>query len=775
VKPCSKRTNSASGAKWLKVAERLARSIVEKYGRKYQIIDGFIIEGSRTNKLLRASVIEPAGYIAWDYVIPVSDTGAVSIVGRKVMRDQLALGSSENPIPGPIRFDAGSNATGMNASLGPRAGAVESLDVGLSRGNAASLVAAPDVQVFELTATPLSAHAPIEVAGGYMAHGQTHFQKVKIEPEGTGAGQLALGNPDIWKSDRRPPTNVLFSFSLVHGAYPASVTLSSDVVDTRREIKVAGAPGLGLHIDTLWIEQYLGNGARCVYEEMVSFGGNEALPLGTYRSFPLSPFKGLTPDNLVLTNLTGIFDTSDFRYITPWAVGLPLVVSDERVVWRVLTRYQGSKQDPKEVQQLWRLLALDVEVVRDDEGFPQATVIRRRDFSALNFVNPDDRAKPYTYEDPNDPEGGYTDINTGPENGVYGWVPHTFGQPAVGAGATAVVPFVTIGLVREDELDPETGGSAINRRCGRWRNVVLNADGEFVELMEPHELADRYLVGLDVVTGLGSRRQLYFGGAMVNGEPLYINPHSANGTVVLNARTMQLSQFPGGNDGFGIPSAGIVIGIDARTFQQTSHLARNSVCWYGGNKVAFPAQLIAPDIPSLPGDGGTDGGGDPVGPPDSDIENVAPQPYLLATMDVTTGIMEVVGTFFTSAEVGSYIYGVVRLGDIDEEVEFYTASRQYYFTKPHMVQRWIPATDDRPEVTGIIMMAAYQMNPNPSPANNFGYEQRPGRGKISFDGGVTWISMFSSGTAGRSLWYAGSDIFRPEFGELWFSEPEEEA
>lgn len=61
--PCSKSTNGVYAARYLKHAERNARSIQINAGVKRNIMDGCIIEGKRIGSLLKATVIEPTGEI----------------------------------------------------------------------------------------------------------------------------------------------------------------------------------------------------------------------------------------------------------------------------------------------------------------------------------------------------------------------------------------------------------------------------------------------------------------------------------------------------------------------------------------------------------------------------------------------------------------------------------------------------------------------------------------------------------------------------------------
>lgn len=61
--PCSKSTNGAYAARYLRRAESNARTLQINSGVKRNIIDGCIIEGKRNGSLLKATVIEPTGEI----------------------------------------------------------------------------------------------------------------------------------------------------------------------------------------------------------------------------------------------------------------------------------------------------------------------------------------------------------------------------------------------------------------------------------------------------------------------------------------------------------------------------------------------------------------------------------------------------------------------------------------------------------------------------------------------------------------------------------------
>lgn len=63
--PCSKIITDSYSARWIKHAEGMARSITMNSGIKNKIIDGCIVQGKRSGRNLRASVIEPKGRIAF--------------------------------------------------------------------------------------------------------------------------------------------------------------------------------------------------------------------------------------------------------------------------------------------------------------------------------------------------------------------------------------------------------------------------------------------------------------------------------------------------------------------------------------------------------------------------------------------------------------------------------------------------------------------------------------------------------------------------------------
>src|SRR5690606_1867813 len=53
-----RRTNTASGAYLLKRAEALARSIVARFGKRTEVIDGYIVEGKRVGEQRIATVLD---------------------------------------------------------------------------------------------------------------------------------------------------------------------------------------------------------------------------------------------------------------------------------------------------------------------------------------------------------------------------------------------------------------------------------------------------------------------------------------------------------------------------------------------------------------------------------------------------------------------------------------------------------------------------------------------------------------------------------------------
>lgn len=69
--PCKKITNGAYAARYLKRADRLARSIKSNSGKKTNIIDGCILQGSKTGRVMSASSIEPPGKILSCYATSI--------------------------------------------------------------------------------------------------------------------------------------------------------------------------------------------------------------------------------------------------------------------------------------------------------------------------------------------------------------------------------------------------------------------------------------------------------------------------------------------------------------------------------------------------------------------------------------------------------------------------------------------------------------------------------------------------------------------------------
>lgn len=56
-----RRSNTASGAYLLKRAERLARTVVPRYGKKTEFVDGYLVEGKRTGNIEVATVLDLPG------------------------------------------------------------------------------------------------------------------------------------------------------------------------------------------------------------------------------------------------------------------------------------------------------------------------------------------------------------------------------------------------------------------------------------------------------------------------------------------------------------------------------------------------------------------------------------------------------------------------------------------------------------------------------------------------------------------------------------------
>lgn len=114
--PCKKVATSKRSAKFLKQAERMARSIRGGAGAKHLVADGCIIQGKKCGRLLTASVIEPNGFL-------YSSPFGVSSIG-----DQLELGvfgnsdtlSQPDSVPKELLLSDARLFEGESMVFGPR-------------------------------------------------------------------------------------------------------------------------------------------------------------------------------------------------------------------------------------------------------------------------------------------------------------------------------------------------------------------------------------------------------------------------------------------------------------------------------------------------------------------------------------------------------------------------------------------------------------------------------------------------------------------------------
>lgn len=84
ILPCRKATNGVYASRYLNRAERLAKSIKSKYGKKTNIIDGCIVQGAKANKTISASSIElPSGVLSsLTCILPSNDIVHGGIAGH---------------------------------------------------------------------------------------------------------------------------------------------------------------------------------------------------------------------------------------------------------------------------------------------------------------------------------------------------------------------------------------------------------------------------------------------------------------------------------------------------------------------------------------------------------------------------------------------------------------------------------------------------------------------------------------------------------------------
>lgn len=299
-------------------------------------------------------------------------------------------------------------------------------------------------------------HGVVERDDGFRVLGFTWAKPAVVE-----------GQPKILYYRRPGDTTFFrFSFSLVRGGNTGDGSG-----------RVSGPSALGLSIDSDWIEDYLGGGARLVMDAATSEGRIRE-PLYDVDGFPM------------------FFDSRGYRWAMPWVVAQPVSIERDRVRWRVVTRYGDPPSGGSDVWGRWSLAAFNVEVALDEGGEIVATP------SGLIRYNP------FTSSDPSRvaaEDGDGTKLNM-------------FGFPAVATGGAVLIPHVA--LVYGVNPGMGTDGSNFS-----FNAVLLNEAGQFVEVGGlPADLSME--MGIPCY---GKLRSLFFGGD----SGVLINPFVAAGVIAL--------------------------------------------------------------------------------------------------------------------------------------------------------------------------------------------------------------------------------------------------
>lgn len=416
--------DSAGAARWIKRAETLARSIRDAYGTKREIHDGYIVEGRRTPTGRSARVIDVPGVVC---VVGASQPISEDVVSRH----------PEAPLGGILRY-AGYAAR--------RAALVERVDseapppaLGDIKGS--WRVGYGDLlrrNPLEATASDLNdafTHGVIERDDGWRVVGTTR------------ATPAIVGGVEALLEYRRPgdSTFYLFQFGMIRGG---SVGFG--------EAEISGPAALGLRIDSDWIEDFLGGGARLLLDGVPS-GGSYTSPLGSYY-----------------------YDSHAKRWSAPWVVAHPVTIEPRRVQWRVTTRFGGAPVNGDDYYGEWRVATFLVDVEVDDTAIVTATP------HPPDIYNPSPaRQRTTTF--------GYFGINL-------------FGFPAVATDGALMIPHV---------VGHDDGGTPLVVST-HHEVVLLTPEGQFVEITGlPTSVSSE----MGSALAYGKTKTIFFGGdqgVMVN-------------------------------------------------------------------------------------------------------------------------------------------------------------------------------------------------------------------------------------------------------------------
>lgn len=323
MKRLRKTSLSINGSRWLRHAERLARSIRRPYGTIRHIIEGCIVEGRRAGNNLVAMVTDPPTYILSIGPGPIADGDDfnTAIVTEFVActvpfpRDSLHWRWFSTPLP-VANSPSSRIYTWRQASLRVRTDRAD---------NQAYYNAFHHGSV---------AHASGVYSTGYSSTVAyyTHSGSSWLTAYRTSAS----------------PTFYEFSFATYFG-----------MPNTRFEDgqfhlgKLTVARSRGLVVDNEWVEAHIGGGLQVVMD--------------------WAPGGVLGPDNVAGTQWTQ--DSANLRWQYPWVCASPVEVTDTGILWQLCARVTTPPSDNADMWGARKLASFRVQTTAstDESGEPVVT------------------------------------------------------------------------------------------------------------------------------------------------------------------------------------------------------------------------------------------------------------------------------------------------------------------------------------------------------------------------------------------------------------------
>lgn len=349
MNPCRRLADSITSTRWLRQAERLARSIKKGTRVRRQLIDGCIVEGRRAGRNLSASVIDPPTQVMLFGFsqVPLTDDEGAPIVQLNpscipTNRDNLHWDWRRDPLP-----------------TTPKA------ERRMFAGLRAPLLARDEFEAQLMGVFNSFEHGVHEYPDGYRTYGMS------VTTSNIIGGQEA---PLYYRSDAYP---VFYLFNLYcTWGFPNGAINQGTMVHyyTRRS-------NFGIAVDSEWLESYLG--AQVVMDWPAAG----------------APYSIWSKDSI------------GGRWQAPWCYG-SMVSIDEvpegdkivmRATWNVVTRICDAPQGSQDYWSRRRLALLRIQVTpnEDTKLRPSAEV------QAVTIYDPSDSPDPMRHPDDAPPPAYY--------------------------------------------------------------------------------------------------------------------------------------------------------------------------------------------------------------------------------------------------------------------------------------------------------------------------------------------------------------------------------